>query len=439
MPSTCPCRNRRGGRDPQRRARHLRELRRARVPPAHRRGRRAARASCGTRWPRRATSASTCPSNTAAAGSGCTPCRPSARRSRRAGCSLLLIVVSPAIVGSIITRHGTERAARGLAARHRRGHHAGRVRDHRARRRHELAQPLDGGATRDGDATCCAGTKTYISGVEDAHAILVIARKREDDGSLGLPLLMLVDTDSPGLEKQFIPIAVRGVGQAVDSSSSTTSRCRPTALIGESETAGLKAAFDGLNPERIMGAAVANGVGRRALELASDYAQRAEGVGRHADRRAPGPLAPARAGEDRAGAGPADDAEGGGPLRRRRAGAGEAANMAKYAAAEAAIQCVDQAIQTHGGNGFALEYGLTDMYWGARLDAHRPGLARDDPELRGRALARPAALVLGQPARPTAGGGRPQFVPICGPIQGSHGRFRQVASPTACSASRRSR
>jgi alkylation response protein AidB-like acyl-CoA dehydrogenase len=47
--------------------------------------------------------------------------------------------------------------------------------------------------------------------------------------------------------------------------------------------------------------------------------------------------------------------------------AAEAANMAKYAAAEAAIRCVDQAIQTHGGNGFALEYGLTDMYWGARL------------------------------------------------------------------------
>ena len=52
--------------------------------------------------------------------------------------------------------------------------------------------------------------------------------------------------------------------------------------------------------------------------------------------------------------------------------AGEAANMAKYAAAEAAIKCVDQAIQTHGGNGFADEYGLTDMYWGARLARTAP-------------------------------------------------------------------
>ncbi len=32
--------------------------------------------------------------------------------------------------------------------------------------------------------------------------------------------------------------------------------------------------------------------------------------------------------------------------------------MAKYATAEAAIHCVDQAIQTHGGNGLTTEYGV---------------------------------------------------------------------------------
>ena len=47
--------------------------------------------------------------------------------------------------------------------------------------------------------------------------------------------------------------------------------------------------------------------------------------------------------------------------------AGEASNMAKYAAAEASIAAVDAAMQTHGGNGFATEYGLVP-YWGlARL------------------------------------------------------------------------
>ena len=47
--------------------------------------------------------------------------------------------------------------------------------------------------------------------------------------------------------------------------------------------------------------------------------------------------------------------------------AGEESNTAKYAAAEAALHAVDAAVQTHGGNGLAREYGLLP-YWGlARL------------------------------------------------------------------------
>ena len=53
-------------------------------------------------------------------------------------------------------------------------------------------------------------------------------------------------------------------------------------------------------------------------------------------------------------------------------GAGEASNMAKYAAAEAGIKCVDQAIQTHGGNGFALEYGVAQLWWGVRIARTAP-------------------------------------------------------------------
>jgi alkylation response protein AidB-like acyl-CoA dehydrogenase len=30
------------------------------------------------------------------------------------------------------------------------------------------------------------------------------------------------------------------------------------------------------------------------------------------------------------------------------------------------VKCVDRAIQTHGGNGVALEYGLADLWWGVR-------------------------------------------------------------------------
>ena len=48
-------------------------------------------------------------------------------------------------------------------------------------------------------------------------------------------------------------------------------------------------------------------------------------------------------------------------------GAGEAANIAKFVGAEAALKALDQAIQTHGGNGLANEYGLSDLWFVTRL------------------------------------------------------------------------
>ena len=285
-----------------------------------------------------------------------------------AGCSLLLIVVSPAIVGSILTRHGTEVQ---------REHWLPGIADGSVRVAFAITEPdagtnshnLSSAATREGDVYRLNGQKTYISGIEDAHAILVVARKREADGSLGLPLLMLVDVDSPGLEKQFIPVALRASDKQwqlfFDNVEVPADR-----VIGESETAGLSAAFDGLNPERIMGAALANGIGRRALKLATDYANERvvwkTPIGAH--QGLSHPLAQAKIELELARLMTQKAAA----LYDAGAPAGEPANMAKYAAAEASIKCVDQAIQTHGGNGFALEYGLTDMYWGARLTRTAP-------------------------------------------------------------------
>jgi alkylation response protein AidB-like acyl-CoA dehydrogenase len=284
------------------------------------------------------------------------------------GCSLLLIVVSPAIVGSILARHGTdeqrERWLPGIAAGTTRVAFAITEPD-AGTNSHNLstaATPSDGGYV-------LRGTKTYISGVEDAQAILVVARKREPDGSLGLPLLILVDSDAAGLERQFIPVAVRASDKQwqlyFDDVEVPADR-----VVGESETAGLAAAFDGLNPERIMGAAVANGVGLRALELAAAYARErvvwSQPIGAH--QGLSHPLAQAKIELELARLMTQKAAA----LYDAGAPAGEAANMAKYAAAEASIRCVDQAIQTHGGNGFALEYGLTDMYWGARLTRTAP-------------------------------------------------------------------
>ena len=46
--------------------------------------------------------------------------------------------------------------------------------------------------------------------------------------------------------------------------------------------------------------------------------------------------------------------------------------MAKFAAAESSLVALDQAIQTHGGNGFAIEYGLADLWFIARLHKTAP-------------------------------------------------------------------
>jgi alkylation response protein AidB-like acyl-CoA dehydrogenase len=279
-----------------------------------------------------------------------------------AGCPLLLIVVSPAIVGSILARHGTaeqkDRWLRGIAAGTTRVAFA--ITEPRAG---SNSHNLETSARRKGDGYVIRGEKTYISGVEDAHAILVVTRASDEAGNLGLPLLFLVDTDSPGLEKQHIPTALRAPDRQwtllFDNVEVSADR-----LVGQ-ETGGLKAVFDGLNPERIMGAAVACGAGRRALELAAAYARERvvwqtpigahQGIS-HPLAQAKIELELARLMTQKAAA-----------LYDAGVSAGEASNMAKYASAEAAIKCVDQAIQTHGGNGFALEYGLTDMWWGVRL------------------------------------------------------------------------
>jgi len=136
-------------------------------------------------------------------------------------------------------------------------------------------------------------------------------------------------------------------------------------LIGTQDD-GLRQVFHGLNPERITGAAMACGIGRYALDRASAYARerRVWDVPIGAHQGLAHPLAKAKIDLELArlmtqrGAWAHDCGD---------AMAAESANMAKYAAAEAALACLDQAIQTHGGNGLATEYGLADMWGIARL------------------------------------------------------------------------
>jgi alkylation response protein AidB-like acyl-CoA dehydrogenase len=281
----------------------------------------------------------------------------------KAGCPLLLLLVSPAIAGSVLARHGTpeqkERWLRGIGRADLRVAFAITEPD-AGTNTHNLSTR----AERRNGSYVLRGTKTFISGVEDAHALLVVARTgTNEESGRGLLSLFMVDTDAPGLERQVVPTAPRNADRQwqlfFDDVEVDADR-----LVGP-EHAGLAVVFDGLNPERIMTAALAIGAARRALEQAAEYARDrvvwSGPIGAH--QGISHPLAEAKIELELAA------------LMNRKAcalydagakGAGEASNMAKYAAVEAAIHSVDQAIQTHGGNGVALEYGLTDMWWGIR-------------------------------------------------------------------------
>jgi alkylation response protein AidB-like acyl-CoA dehydrogenase len=218
-------------------------------------------------------------------------------------------------------------------------------------------------ATRDGDVYRLRGTKTYISGVDEAHAVLVVARTGTDEATGDARLSMfIVDRDSPGFEYTLIPVEIAAPEKQFqlffDDVQIPSDR-----LLGD-EHEGLRQVFSGLNPERITGAAICTGLGRYALARASEYARERVvwdvPIGRH--QGIAHPLATAKIELELARlmitkAAWLHDHDADPAL------AGEAANMAKYAAAEAGLHCLDAAIQTHGGNGMASEYGLADL-WG---------------------------------------------------------------------------
>ena len=114
-----------------------------------------------------------------------------------------------------------------------------------------------------------------------------------------------------------------------------------------------------------MGAALLNGIGRYALDRAASYANERQvwGVPIGSHQGIAHPLAEAKIQLELARLMTWRAAE----LYDAGADAGEAANIAKFAAAEAALACVDRAIQTHGGNGMTTEYGIAAMWGMARL------------------------------------------------------------------------
>ncbi|TNC22986.1 acyl-CoA dehydrogenase family protein [Amycolatopsis alkalitolerans] len=282
-----------------------------------------------------------------------------------AGTPMLLMVVSPAICATVLARYGTgEQKAKWLP----------RFATGEVRMSFAITEPDAGSnshrltttARRDGGDWVLNGRKVFISGVDEAEAVLVVGRTEDAKTGKLKPALFIVPTNTPGFEYRQIEMdlvsADKQFGLFLDDV-----RLPYDALVG-SEDAALAQLFAGLNPERIMAASFSVGIARYALEKGVEYAKQRNvwgaPIGSH--QGLAHPLAQAKIELELA------------KLMTQKAaalydsgddfGAGEAANMAKYAGAEVAIKAVDTAVQVHGGNGLATEYGL-----GALLGAVRVG------------------------------------------------------------------
>jgi alkylation response protein AidB-like acyl-CoA dehydrogenase len=224
-------------------------------------------------------------------------------------------------------------------------------------------------ARRDGEDWILNGRKIFISGVDQAEAVLIVARTENAKTGNLQPALFIVPTDAPGFVKTKQEMDIIEPDNQFSLFLDDV-RLPATALVGLQDAA-IAQLFAGLNPERIMGAAMAVGMGRYAIDRAVEYAkQRAvwKGVPIGAHQGISHPLAQVKIEVELA------------RLMMQKAavlydagddfGAAEAANMAKYAAAEASIKALDQAIQTHGGSGLTRDVGLAGMRPASR-ESHR--------------------------------------------------------------------
>ncbi|MDH6628943.1 alkylation response protein AidB-like acyl-CoA dehydrogenase [Streptomyces sp. LBL] len=283
-----------------------------------------------------------------------------------AGCPLLMMVVSPAICGTVIARFGTEEQKRewlpGLA-------------DGTRTMAFGITEP-DAGSNSHRITTTAhrapdtgdwllTGRKVFISGVDIADATLIVGRTEDSRTGRLKPCLFIVPRDAPGFEHRQIDMELTGAEKQFELTMNDV-RLPADALVGD-EDAGLLQLFAGLNPERVMTAAFAIGMGRHALGRAVAYARDRTvwntPIGAH--QAIAHPLAQAHI-----------DLELARLMMQKAAhlydagddtGAGEAANMAKYAAGEACVKAVDQAVHTLGGNGLTREFGLASLITAARV------------------------------------------------------------------------
>ena len=214
---------------------------------------------------------------------------------------------------------------------------------------------LDVRAERTGDGYLISGQKHWTSMAQRAEKVLLLVRttpkdqvKKKTDGLS----LFFTDLNRDYAEVREIPKMGR---KAVDSNAVFYDNMPVPYddLIGE-EGKGFHYILHGLNPERILLAAEAVGLGRAALQRAATYAQERVVFGRPIGQNQGIAHPLARSWIDLEAAELL--AYNAAMLYDAGRECGGQANAAKYLAAEAGFKACETAVLTHGGMGYAREY-----------------------------------------------------------------------------------
>ena len=221
-------------------------------------------------------------------------------------------------------------------------------------------------AQREGDAYRINGRKVWISKAQESEKVLLLTRTQKIDEVAkktdGMTLF-LTDLDRSRIDIRAIP--KMGRNAVTSNELFIDDLVVPVAdRVGE-EGKGFTYILDGLNPERMLIAAEALGLGRVALDRAVRYGNEREVFGRPIgmNQGLQFPLADSLAHLDAAEL----------VLRKatwlydRGLPCGREANTAKYLCAEAGFQAADRALQTHGGMGYSEEYHVARYFREARL------------------------------------------------------------------------
>ncbi len=221
-------------------------------------------------------------------------------------------------------------------------------------------------ARRDGDEYVINGRKIWTSKAMESEKILLLTRTtRFEDAPKKTAGMTLFLTDLDRAHVDIRPIRKMG-RNAVTSNELFIDDLRVPAAdrVGE-EGQGFTYLLDGLNPERMLVAAEALGIGRAALRRAVRYASERVVFGRPIgmNQGIQFPLADSLARLDAAEL----------VLRQatwlydRGRPCGREANTAKYLCAEAGFDAADRALQAHGGMGYAEEFHVARYFREARL------------------------------------------------------------------------